>query len=343
MAPTKKTPTIMDVARRAKVSAATVSRVVSDTGRVSDTTRERVNAAIRETGYTLNQAARSLRMRAAKTILIALPDIGNPFYSTILEAVVDQAASRGYGVLVASRFGGDAMRMLNDYFLSSRADGMLLFDGRVEVEMMRALATPSGQLPLVVSFDEAPQSEVASVMVDNLSAAEHATEYLIGLGHRHIAHVTGPSRTPQPSLRLAGFRNAMSRAGLPIRPDWLLDGDYTMPTGADAARRLLAQGGPLPTAVFCANDEMAIGFLAAMRDHGIECPRDISLIGFDDIDVAAFHGPHLTTMRQPREAIGRLATEALIDILEGTNDADASRHVTLRAELVVRNSARALG
>jgi LacI family repressor for deo operon, udp, cdd, tsx, nupC, and nupG len=337
----KKTPTIQDVARHAKVSAATVSRVLSNPERVSEATRERVNLAVRETGYTINQAARSLRMRAAQTILIALPDIGNPFYSTILDAVVDEAAGRGYGVLVANRFGEDPSRLLNEYFRSSRADGLLLFDGGVDTAMMQVLATSDGQMPLVVSFDEIPDTDVASVMIDNLAAAERAVEYLISLGHRDIGHVIGPSRNTQPNLRFVGFRNAMARAGLPVRDDWLVEGDYSMVSGTAAAETLLARG-KLPTAVFAANDEMAIGFLSALRDRDILCPRDISLVGFDDIAIATHYWPRLTTMRQPREQIGRLVTESLIDILEGNTAPDAPRRIVLRSELIVRESTSVL-
>lgn len=341
MVSTRRTPTIQDVARQANVSAATVSRVLSNPEKVSEATRERVNLAVRETGYTINQTARSLRMRAAKMILIALPDIGNPFYSTILDAVVDEADGRGYGVIVASRFGTNPSRLLNEYFLSSRADGMLLFDGGVDVSTMHALDRPNSQPPLVVSFDEMPPPGVASVMVDNLLASERATEYLIGLGHREIGHIIGPTRNAQPNLRLVGYRNAMARAGLEVRPEWLFEGDYAVTGGTAAAEALLKQK-QRPTAIFSANDEMALGFLSAMRSGGVECPRDISLIGFDDISVAPYFSPRLTTMRQQREQIGRIATETLIDILEGTASKVSPRRVVLRSERIERESARKL-
>ena len=341
MVSTKKAPTIQDVARHAKVSAATVSRVLSNPERVSEATRERVNLAVRETGYTVNQAARSLRMRTARTILIALPDIGNPFYSTILDAVVDEAASRGYGVMVANRFSGEASRLLRDYFLSSRADGLLLFDGGVDTSVLQVLATPDDHVPLVVSFDESPSADVAAVLVDNLEAAERATDYLISQGHTKIGHIVGPSRNALPNLRLSGFKNAMRRAGLEIRPEWMFEGDYSMLGGIAAAESLLKLGS-MPTAVFSGNDEMAIGFLSKLRQAGIECPRDISVIGFDDIAIAVNYWPRLTTMRQPREQIGRLATESLIDILEGEAAPGAPRRITLRCDLVVRDSVRAI-
>ncbi len=337
----RKAPTIQDVARHAQVSAATVSRVITNPERVSETTRERVNEAIRLTGYTLNQAARSLRLRAASTILVALPDIGNPFYSNILDAAVDEAGTRGYGILVANRFAGDASRLLNEYFLSSRADGLLLFDGGVDTSLLNVLATPSGHLPLVVSFDELPSTRVAAVLIDNFEAAIRATDHLIELGHTRIGHIVGPSRDGKPNQRFLGFQRAMQRAGLEIRPDWLWEGDYSTPSGEAAAEAMLAQA-ERPTAVFSGNDEMAIGLLSRLRQAGIDCPRDISVIGFDDISVATHFWPRLTTMRQPREQIGRLMADSLIDILEGHAAAAAPRRITLRADLVLRESTRSI-
>ena len=318
-----------------------MSRVLSNPERVSEATRERVNLSVRETGYTINQAARSLRMRAARTILIALPDIGNPFYSTILDAVVDEAAARGHGVLVASRFAGDASRLLSDYFLSSRADGLLLFDGGVDTSMLHVLATPDGHVPMVVSFDELPTTDVAAVLVDNFEAAERATEHLIGLGHTRIGHIIGPSRNEQANQRMLGFLSAMRRANLPVPKEWMWQGDYNMDSGIAAGASFLKLE-ERPTAVFSGNDEMAIGMLAAAHDGGIECPRDLSVIGFDDIAISPVYRPSLTTMRQPREQIGRLVTESLIDILEGAAAPGAPRRITLRCDLVIRESTRAL-
>jgi LacI family repressor for deo operon, udp, cdd, tsx, nupC, and nupG len=339
MALTRKTPTIQDVARHANVSAATVSRVLSSPERVSESTRERVTAAVRDTGYTINQAARSLRLKAARTILMAAPNIGNPFYSTVLDAVIREAASRGYSVLVATRLGDDPNRWLSDYLLSNRADGLLLFDGSLDTFGLHDLSDEGLNLPLVAAYDEIPDPQVNSVLTDNRAAARRAVQYLIELGHTRIGHVIGPSRNQSVNERLVGFNEAMQQAGLPVRPEWLVQGSYNLDTGTAAAEHLLANP-ELPTAVFCANDEMAIGLIHRFRLAGIECPRDISVIGFDDIAVAEYFAPPLTTMRQPREDIGRVSTSTLIDIIEGAIPSDEPVHVTLRAELVVRGSTR---
>ncbi|MDB5541218.1 MAG: LacI family transcriptional regulator [Devosia sp.] len=338
----KKTPTIQDVARHASVSAATVSRVLSSPERVSETTRERVHAAVRDTGYTMNQAARSLRLKAARTILLAAPNIGNPFYSTIVDAVIREAAVRGYSVLVASRIGDDPNRWLRDYLLSNRADGLLLFDGSLDTGALHGLWDDGVSLPLVAAYDEIPDPQINSVITDNRLAASRAIRYLRELGHSKIGHIIGPSRNQSTNERLVGFREGMHEAGLQVRPEWLFQGSYNMESGIAAAEWFLAAD-ELPTAVFCGNDEMAIGLIHRLRREKIDCPLDISVIGFDDIAVARYFDPPLTTMRQPREDIGKMATRSLIDIIEGTVPENEPIHVVLTSDLVVRESTRRIG
>jgi LacI family repressor for deo operon, udp, cdd, tsx, nupC, and nupG len=333
----RKTPTIQDVARHAKVSAATVSRVLSSPERVSESTRLRVNKAVNDTGYTINQAARSLRMQRAKTILTAMPGIGNSFYSTILDAVVTAAASRGYGVLVTGRLGDDPARWLADYYQSNRADGLLLFDGFLETRKLHAVTGANTQMPIVAAYDELPDPQINSVITDNLQAAERAVQHLYILGHRKIGHISGPSRNTFPNERLVGYRKAMFEHRLEIREDWIFAGDYNMQSGR-AAASYFSSLKEMPTAIFAGNDEMAIGLIAALRKIGIECPRDVSVIGFDDITISENYAPPLTTMRQPREKIGRIATETLINILEGNVLSSDPVRVLLQSELIVRES-----
>jgi LacI family repressor for deo operon, udp, cdd, tsx, nupC, and nupG len=342
MTTTRKTPTIQDVARFANVSTATVSRALSSPERVSEAARERISAAVSSTGYTVNQAARSLRLKAARTIVIAFPNIGNPFYSTVLDGVVHEASSRGFGALVANRLGDDPTRWLSDYFHSNRADGMVLFDGTLDTSQFYGLRSPQGKLPLVVASDELADPRLHSVMTDNRAAATRATTYLLELGHRRIGHIHSPSRVPGlTSDRLLGFRDALAAAGLEARPEWIIDGDFSMQSGERAGEAFLRLS-ERPTAVFSANDEMAIGFLAVLRSGGVECPRDVSLVGFDDIAVARCFAPALTTMRQPRGEIGRLATKALLDILESDLQPRSPLRIVLNSELVVRQSTRPL-
>jgi LacI family repressor for deo operon, udp, cdd, tsx, nupC, and nupG len=339
---TRKTPTIQDVALRAQVSSATVSRVLSAPERVSEKTRERVNAAVRDTGYSINQAARSLRMKTARTLLMVAPNIGNPFYSVILDAVIDEAQKRGYGVLVGTNIGLDPGRWLTDYLLSTRADGLLLFHGGLDPEDLHTFAREEGiSLPVVASYDEPPAPLVTSVVTDNRAAAARAVRYLMQLGHTKIGHLAGPVRNNRPNERLLGFVEAMTAANLPLNPAWILPGNYDQPGGIAAARAILALT-ERPTAMFCGNDESAFGFIHGLREGGVECPRDISVIGFDDVGQAEIYHPTLTTMRQPREDLGRVATRRLIDIIEKRETPTDPVHVVLPAELIIRESTRAL-
>lgn len=342
MALIRKAPTIQDVARHARVSAATVSRVLSTPEKVSEAARQRVFDAVKETGYTINQAARSLRLRTARTILIALPNIGNPFYSTILQSVIGAASARGYSVLVAARLNEDPNRWLTDYLVSNRADGLLVFDGSLNTASLHDIAEEGAPLPLVAAYDELPDPQINSVITDNRAATHRAIKHLLDYGHRRIGHVAGPSRNASPNERFVGFTEAMDAAGIDVPPEWVVQGDYSMPSGVAAADRIAALP-ERPSAMFVANDEMCIGFISRLREHGIDCPRDISVIGFDDIGVAKHFAPPLTTMRQPREEIGRMATEALIDIIEGGRRNDSPLHIVLNSELVVRASTAPVG
>lgn len=334
----KKTTTIQDVARLANVSTATVSRALSAPDRVSETTRARISEAIRATGYTLNQAGRSLRQRSAKTILVALPDIRNPFFSSILDAIEREAASRGFGVLVLNLyFGHETIRRLQDFLLSNRADGLLLLDGSVDMHLLRDLTGAAGSIPLVVACEEIPNSGFHTVLTDNVEAADRATQHLIDLGHRKIGHLVGPDHNIVSRERLIGYSRALARANLPALPEWQLRGNFDMESGFATAARFMALS-DRPSAVFASNDESAIGFLSGLRNYGMMCPRDVSIVGFDDLGVAPHYAPPLTTMRQPRETLGRMAAEALIDLVEEPNSLTTPIRIVLRSELVVRES-----
>ena len=338
MTTSRKTPTIQDVARFAKVSTATVSRALSRPEQVSLQTRDRISEAVRLTGYTLNQVARSLRQRTARTILVALPDIRNTFFSSILDAIEREACLRGYGVLVVNRFAGDdSGRRLHDYFLSNRADGLLLLDGSVELSQLLALTGEPAHVPLVMACETIDGAPFHTVTTDNVYAAEVATRHLIGLGHSRVGHIRGPVHNGLTLARETGFRNAMAASGLAVRPDWLFAGGFEMERGLAVAEQFMALI-DRPSAVFAANDESAIGFLSGLRRHGVECPRDVSVVGFDDLAVAAHIWPPLTTMRQPRAALGRLAAEALIDLIEGKPPSRVPQHTVLSSGLVVRSS-----
>jgi LacI family repressor for deo operon, udp, cdd, tsx, nupC, and nupG len=336
----RKPPTIQDVARHANVSAATVSRALSMPERVSQSTRMRIEEAIAATGYTLNEAARSLRRQKAKAIVIALPNVGNPYYSTILDAVVSEAEHRGYGVLVANRVQGDATGWLRDYFLSSRADGLLVFDATLDTTELQRLMIERGKLPIVIVCDEVIEPGFNLVTSDNREATGRIVQHLVALGHSRIGLVTGPEIHHYPNERIEGFHEAMRRNGLAIRQDWIIKGNHHIRSGFQAGSDFLAMQ-ERPTAMVCANDETAIGFISRIHQGGLHCPADVSVVGFDDIEMAPYVSPPLTTMRQKRDEIGTISTAALLDIIEGARDPGAPVRVMLRCELIVRGSTSA--
>jgi len=336
-----KPPTIRDVARHSKVSAATVSRVLSAPERVSAETRERVLKSVLETGYTVNEAARSLRRQRAKTLLAAVPGLDNTYYSTVLDSVVSVAMERGYAVMATCRLGDDPVPRLSEYFHSNRVDGLLIFDGMLQTRKLHRLFADGRSVPLVAAYDELPDPQIHSVITDNLEAAERAVEHLVSYGHHRIGHISGLSRNTFPNERLVGFRKAMFEHRLDLREDWTFQGDYSMESGLAAAAHFVSLR-ERPTAIFSANDDMAFGLIAGLRKAGIECPRDISVIGFDDISIARTFSPALTTMHQPRHEIGRQATETLINLIEGDLTSATPVRLVLRSELIVRESTRPL-
>jgi LacI family repressor for deo operon, udp, cdd, tsx, nupC, and nupG len=320
------------------VSTATVSRALSAPHKVSAITRERVAQAVISTGYTLNQAARSLRQKTAKTILVGLPDIRNPFFSTILDSIEREATNRGYGVLVANlHLGAEPALRLQEYLLSNRADGLLLLDGSLDAEQLRRITKGPQAIPLVMACEDIPASGFDAVVTDNVEAAYRATQHLIELGHKKIGHILGPIENNLARDRLAGFQQAVDEAGLEVPREWIFHGNFGIEGGYAAAARFRTLK-TRPTGIFAANDESAIGFLSGMRRHGLRCPEDISVVGFDDLAVAAHYMPPLTTVHQPRAALGQLAAAALIDMLEdGQSDGPALR-IVLNSALVIRQS-----
>jgi len=334
----KKAPTIQDVARVASVSAATVSRALSTPDRVSDAMRDKVSAAILSTGYTLNQAARTLRKRASKTILVILPDIGNTFFSNIVNAVEREAAARGYGMLVTNRIGGrDPSRKVHEFILSNRADGLLVCDGSLDLSDFPAVDDGATKIPVVIACEEHPGFPAPTVVTDNIRAAQLGVQHLIDLGHRRIGHISSPRNNVLFSLRRAGYEQAMQAAGLPIQAELTFEGSFSLESGAQGAQKLLSLPEP-PTAIFCDNDEMAIGLISEAHKMDVACPADLSVCGFDDIAVASRVTPPLTTLRQPNYDVGRIAAEILLDTIEHNPSGQWPQRVVLKSELIIRGS-----
>ena len=326
--------TIIDVARRASVSIATVSRVLSKRDPVSEEMRERVLRAVEQLGYEPNRAARSLRTLRAAKILVTVPDISNPFFANVIRGAEEAARAEGYSVVLGDTRHDPALE--NQYAAMVRqreVDGLVFLGHRLPDTLQAIIAERGGSAPVVNGCEYAPGLSVSSVHIDNSAAGVDATEHLIGLGHRRIGVITGPLISPISSDRLDGVRKAVARhrLGEELR---VRNGDFSVQSGYDEARRLL-ETDPV-TAIFCFSDEMAIGAMKAVRDAGLSCPRDISIVGFDDIRFASFLQPALTTIAQPSTEIGKRTVNILLKIIAGKRD--RASIVTLPHQLIVRES-----
>ena len=338
----KHSPTIQDVARVANVSTATVSRALSSPGRVAEETRRLVIEAVQETGYQVNLTARNLRRKQAGAIVVLVPNIGNPFFSQILAGIETTASKAGLNVLIADTRQPHAQEgQLQEYLDNNRADGILVLDGSLEDRFF--LAPNRTRPPVVFACEWSEGTKLPSIRFDNEGGAVLALEHLATLGHTKIGHVLGPLGNVLTHERRRGVEKALKARNLPIRPDWFFEGDFSLAAGARAARSWLALP-ERPTAVTTSNDEMACGFMSELHKHGVEVPRDVSVVGFDDIDIAERFIPGLTTIRQPRFDIGGSAAAELIALIRSQDRSPALPPVrqVLEASLIVRSSTRAL-
>lgn len=327
--------TIQDVARAAGVSTATVSRVLSLPHVVAAATREKVMAAVTRLGYTPNVAARSLRTLRTQKILVTVPDISNPFFSQVIRGVEEAAQAAGYSVLLGdTRHEPEREELYGRMLLHKEADGLIFLGHRLPESLAEMAAALGHRAPIVNGCEFSPDLAVSSAHIDNARAAAEAMEHLYGLGHARVGVITGPLASPISRDRLDGARAAAARHG---QADALtvVTGDFSIESGLTQTLSLL-EADPPPTALFCFSDEMAMGALEAFRRQGLNCPRDVSLVGFDDIRYARHLDPPLTTVSQPMDGIGHATVRLLLDVLTG--EAQAVRHVTLPHRLVVRGS-----
>ncbi len=328
----RKSATIQDVARVAGVSTATVSRTLSKPSVVARTTRDAVLKAVADTGYRVNATASNLRRQRTGSVIVLLPNLANTFFAQILAGLASVLTPAGYGMLIAdTQSGPDPDERLTHYLASGQADGLVVLDGTLSPA---ALSMPGR--PPVVCACEWMGDAVPSVRVENERGAALAVGHLARLGHRHIGHVTGPGGNVLTRTRLEGYRAALDRLGLPMRADWVLEGDFTMDSGAAAARVWLAME-DRPTALFLSSDEMAVGFMGEVQRAGIRVPEDVSVVGFDNIEIARHLSPGLTTIRQPRTDIGARAAELLLGLIE--TGASSAPSEVIEVEFIRRSSA----
>lgn len=333
----QKSATIQDVARTAGVSTATVSRVLSNPTLVSTRTRNTVLEAIKHTGYRVNQAARNLRMQRAGAVLILVPNLGKPFYSGILAGISEGFSESEYAVLITDSESNPLQEdALAGYFVDGRIDGAISLDGALPGTSLQQ-CIDQGAGDRIVFLCEWPEGEDFPVIAsDNIEGARLAIRHLYALGHEKIAHVTGPEGNVLTAARREGMLGERTRIGLPSRAEWVIRGDFSLESGHEAAQRILAMD-ERPTAVFCSADMVAFGLIAGLNAGGLRVPQDISVVGFDDIEMSEYYVPALTTIRQNRRLLGRRAAEVLLARLAHP-DSSFGVEPKIAVELVVRAS-----
>ncbi|AKN74561.1 LacI family transcriptional regulator [Streptomyces sp. PBH53] len=333
------TPTLEEVAAHAGVGRGTVSRVVNNEAGVKESTRRVVQQAIAELGYVPNLAARSLAGRRADAVALVMtePDwrmFAEPFFSEIVTSLGDALTDTGMQLLLTLVRSDTERRRFLEYARGGRVDGVLLMSVHADDPLPDMLA--EARLPTVLLGRRSAEEHVSYVDADNVGGARSAVAHLLESGRRTIATITGPLDMYVAQCRLRGYHEALAQAGLEALPSWVAEGDFTEESGRRAMERLIERH-PEIDGVLAASDTTAAGALQALRAAGRRVPEDVAVIGFDDFPLAERTEPRLTTVRQPLEEIGRAMVRLLLEEVEESSV--AWRHVILRTELVVRDSA----
>jgi len=332
----KTTITIRDVARAANVSVSTVSRVLNNKDDVAPETYQRVQAVIAELGYTSNLAARSMRSRRTNVIGLIMPDVEDPFIFQIMRGINRAITEYGYDLILYTS--GDVRKESTPdrerryvSLLNAVTDGVIV--------VTPATTTFSTASPVVVIDPNIDEPECHAVIATNYAGALAVMEYLIGLGHRRIGFIGGRPELKSAVQRLQGYQDGLRKAGIPLDPDLIQGGDFSEEAGFAGAQKLLRLPEP-PTAIFAANDQMAIGAIKAARQLGLEVPRDLSVVGFDNIPESAYFNPALTTVDQSIDKMGYVATQILVSLIRG--EPLNGRLYEIPTQLIIRDSCRAI-
>lgn len=303
-----------DVAEQAGVSVTTVSHVINETRPVSDELRVRVVSAMEQLRYKPNRLARSLRQGRTYTIGMIVPDSTNPFFAEIARGIEDTTFGYRYSLILCNSDGDLEKELFYiNHLAEKQVDGILFIAAGVSTDHIGMLLRR--QIPVVVVDRNLSDVAVDAVLTDNRGGGYLATKYLVELGHRRIACITGPSDVTPSAERVAGYRQALQEAGIPADEELVIRGNFDYESGYAAAETLLSLS-PRPTAIFACNDLMAVGVLSAANRHGLRIPDDLSVIGFDDVRLASFTVPLLTTVGQPKHEIGVLAATWLLERIE---------------------------
>jgi DNA-binding LacI/PurR family transcriptional regulator len=330
---------IKDIARIARVSHPTVSRALQNSPLVNAKTAEKIRKIADETGYRASAVARGLVTRRTRTIGLVVTTVADPFASEVVCGIEQTANDRGYSVFLAdSNADPERERKVVQAFAERRVDGIIVTSSRVGALYLPMLTQM--QVPIVLVNDQHPGAFVHSVMIANFAGMRAAAEHLIGLGHRRIAYLGDQFGYQSDAERLAGYRAALEKAGIPAAAELVANGDGRAEAAMAAMEKLLALAHP-PTAICCYNDMSALGAMRQIRLKGLRVPEDISVAGFDDLFFASYMQPPLTTVRQPMRRMGQMAMDSLFRLMSGE---ESVPQITVETELIVRGStARAMG
>lgn len=324
---------IKDIAQAAGVSHSTVSRALRDSRLINPETAEKIRRLAQQMGYRASAVARGLATSKTKTVGVVVTTIADPFVAEVVSGIEETANDHSYSVFLANS-NAEPEREIKvvHSFEERRVDGIVVTSSRVGALYVPMLSEM--RVPIVLINNQHPGEFVHAVMIDNVEASREATAHLIGLRHRRIAYIGDQFGHQSDTERYAGYRRALEQADLPFRPEFVVHGNGKPEGGILAMERLLALPEP-PTAVFCYNDMSALGALRSIRESGRRVPEDISVVGFDDLFVAEYTEPPLTTVRQPKRQMGRLAMETLLKLMGGSQ---SEEHIRVPGQLIVRKS-----
>lgn len=323
--------TLKEVAIKAGVSIATASCALNNSPKVSEKTKIRILEAAKELDYSPNKIARNLKKQKTETIGLFLSDLGGPFYSELIRGVQEVAIMNGYDMIVCSTYGG--VKSTAYSFLKEKAvDGAIVLAADITDEQLKSVSRKN--FPIVLLDRELKSENIYNVLINNKNGAYDAANHLISKGHKNIGCVLGPIDSYDANERYDGFLEAISDNGLSTNPSYIVRGGFTEEGGYQAVRIMLSSNKP-PDAIFCTNDEMAIGAIKAIKEKKFKIPQDIALMGFDDIKLASYVRPALTTIGHPKYEWGTTAALLLFQLLNDGFDGD---NIVLPTELIVRKS-----
>lgn len=330
--------TINEIAKEAGVSKATVSRVLNNPEKVAETTRKRVLEVIQRRNYRPNPLARALTVRKTGVIGVIVSDISNPFYAVMVRSIEEVCRAYAYYVFLCNT---DGREEEEEFYINSlierRVDGIIL--GSVDLESESFKRLEEAEIPFIF-VSRLPRNREAYdyVMIDNVLGGYIATRYLLSLGHTRIAYLGGRWNTSSNLDRFEGYKKALQEAGIEVQEEYVLCGEFSMEGGYREGLRIIESGNNRPTAVFCANDAMAIGLLEACRERKVRVPEELSVIGFDDIPLSALGCIQLTTVSQSIASLGALSGKMIIDKISNTEKRNVKQQVVLPPKLVVRRT-----